>query len=164
MTRTRPILIVDDDPDAVALTKHALAKAGIKTQIDVMADGAHAIGYLKEKRIRRQGPLMLFYDGDPDRGDLVAHVAVPVGATVLAPPPPIEVLELPAVREAATYVHRGPGREVSGLYGDLARWAEERGYQSAGHGRDVLIEPYPDEAGNSVNELQLPLVPRSDGP
>ena len=36
--RTRPILIVDDDPDAVALTKHALAKAGIKTQIDVMQE------------------------------------------------------------------------------------------------------------------------------
>ena len=55
--RTRPILIVDDDPDAVALTKHALAKAGIKTQIDVMQDGAHAISYLKEKLALTDGNL-----------------------------------------------------------------------------------------------------------
>ena len=50
-SRTRPILIVDDDPDAVALTKHALAKAGIKTQIDVMENGDQAIAYLKQKLV-----------------------------------------------------------------------------------------------------------------
>jgi CheY-like chemotaxis protein len=62
--RTRPILIVDDDPDAVALTKHALAKAGIKTQIDVTQDGAHAIAYLKQKLAEGEHalPLLLFLD------------------------------------------------------------------------------------------------------
>ncbi|HVS54444.1 MAG TPA: response regulator [Opitutaceae bacterium] len=63
-SRTRPILIVDDDPDAVALTKHALAKAGIKTQIDVMDDGAQAIAYLKQKLAEGEHalPLLLFLD------------------------------------------------------------------------------------------------------
>ncbi len=62
--RTRPILIVDDDPDAVALTKHALAKAGIKTQIDVMEDGEHAIAYLKDRLAQGDHmlPLLLFLD------------------------------------------------------------------------------------------------------
>jgi CheY-like chemotaxis protein len=62
--RTRPILIVDDDPDAVALTKHALAKAGIKTQIDVMEDGHEAIAYLKERLNEGDHalPLLLFLD------------------------------------------------------------------------------------------------------
>ena len=62
--RTRPILIVDDDPDAVALTKHALAKAGIKTEIDVMEDGAHAITYLKTGLAQGDHalPLLIFLD------------------------------------------------------------------------------------------------------
>jgi len=62
--RTRPILIVDDDPDAVALTQHALAKAGIKTQIDVMENGDHAINYLKDKLAQGAHtlPLLLFLD------------------------------------------------------------------------------------------------------
>lgn len=62
--RTRPILIVDDDPDAVSLTKHALAKAGIKTQVDVMEDGEDAIAYLKQKLAEGDYalPLLLFLD------------------------------------------------------------------------------------------------------
>jgi CheY-like chemotaxis protein len=61
---SRPILIVDDDPDAVALTKHALAKAGIKAQIDVIADGQHAITYLKDRLVQGDDalPLLLFLD------------------------------------------------------------------------------------------------------
>lgn len=62
--RPRPILIVDDDPDAVALTKHALNKAGIKTHIDVMENGDHAIRYLKGKLAEGDHalPLLLFLD------------------------------------------------------------------------------------------------------
>lgn len=62
--RTRPILIVDDDPDAVALTKHALTKAGIKTQVDVMDDGHDAIAYLKARLVEGDHalPLLLFLD------------------------------------------------------------------------------------------------------
>jgi CheY-like chemotaxis protein len=61
---TRPILIVDDDDDAITLTKHALAKAGIKTRIDVMDDGAHAIAYLKARLAEGEHtlPLLLFLD------------------------------------------------------------------------------------------------------
>ena len=60
----RPILIVDDDPDAVALTKHALAKAGIKAQVDVTENGDHAINYLKDRLAQGEHtlPLLLFLD------------------------------------------------------------------------------------------------------
>ena len=61
---TRPILIVDDDPDAVALTKRSLAKAGIKAQVDVMDDGRHAIAYLKDRLAQGDHtlPLLVFLD------------------------------------------------------------------------------------------------------
>jgi CheY-like chemotaxis protein len=63
-SRTRPILIVDDDDDAVTLTKHTLAKAGIKTQIDVMENGDRAIAYLKARLAEGEHslPLLLFLD------------------------------------------------------------------------------------------------------
>jgi CheY-like chemotaxis protein len=64
LSGTRPILIVDDDPDAVALTKHALTKAGIKAQIDVIEQGAQAITYLKDRLAEGDHtlPLLLFLD------------------------------------------------------------------------------------------------------
>lgn len=63
-SRTRPVLIVDDDDDAVTLTKHTLAKAGIKTQIDVMENGDRAIAYLKARLAEGEPslPLLLFLD------------------------------------------------------------------------------------------------------
>lgn len=63
-SRTRPILIVDDDPDAVTLTKHALAKAGIKTEVDAMENGDQAIAYLKARLALGDHtlPLLLFLD------------------------------------------------------------------------------------------------------
>ena len=63
-SRTRPILVVDDDDDAITLIKHALAKAGIRSQIDVMEDGAHAIAYLKARLTEGEHsfPLLLFLD------------------------------------------------------------------------------------------------------
>lgn len=62
--RIRPILIVDDDQDAVTLTKHALAKAGIKTEVDVRENGDHAIAYLQERLTEGEHtlPLLLFLD------------------------------------------------------------------------------------------------------
>ena len=38
----------------------------------------------------------------------------------------------------------------------LSEWAERNGYEVAGPGRDVVLEP-PGDAGAGVFELQLPL-------
>ena len=63
-TRDRPILIVDDDPVAVALTTRVLAQANITAQIDVIHDGTRAIDYLQQKLIEgaHSLPLLLFLD------------------------------------------------------------------------------------------------------
>jgi CheY-like chemotaxis protein len=45
----RPILIVDDDPHAVELAKHALTQAGFEAPIDVRKRSVNAIAYLKSK-------------------------------------------------------------------------------------------------------------------
>lgn len=57
-------MIVDDDPDAVALTKHALSKAGIPNPVVVKSDGASAIAYLGEcaKSGSDALPLLVFLD------------------------------------------------------------------------------------------------------
>ena len=62
--RGRSILIVDDDPAAVALTRHAIAKAGIQAHIDVIHDGALAIEHLNQKLHEGSHtlPLLLFLD------------------------------------------------------------------------------------------------------
>jgi len=56
---SRPILIVDDDPDAIILTTRALNKAGIKNHIDAVPSGERAVAYLKE-RLTAKGKLPLF--------------------------------------------------------------------------------------------------------
>lgn len=60
----RAILIVDDDPDALALTQHALAKAGVKARLDVVTGRRRAIGYLKQRLARGESalPLLTFLD------------------------------------------------------------------------------------------------------
>jgi CheY-like chemotaxis protein len=43
----RPVLIIDDDPDAIDLAKHALKRAQITNPIVTLADGREAIAHLR---------------------------------------------------------------------------------------------------------------------
>lgn len=60
----RPILVVNDDPDALALTQRALAKAGVRARCDVIADRRHAITYLRQRLARGEDalPFLTFLD------------------------------------------------------------------------------------------------------
>lgn len=60
----RPILVIDDNPDALALTQHALACAGVKARLDVVQDSRRAIAYLKGRLARGEQtlPLLTFLD------------------------------------------------------------------------------------------------------
>ncbi len=60
----RPILVVDDDPEAVAMTRRSLQHAGIQAELDVKGDRAAAIGYLRERLARGETwlPLLVFLD------------------------------------------------------------------------------------------------------
>ncbi|MBI5000542.1 MAG: response regulator [Euryarchaeota archaeon] len=50
MNKPRKILLVDDNPDDVKLTKMALTKSNIANDIDVARNGVEAIEYLFGKR------------------------------------------------------------------------------------------------------------------
>jgi len=56
-----PILVVEDDPDAVFFIRRLLEKAGTRRPIDVVSDGESAIAYL-EKHARDSRPLVVFLD------------------------------------------------------------------------------------------------------
>lgn len=70
----RPILVVDHDPAALALTRQALRRAGIRAPLEVKEDSRAAIGYLQDRLERGEAtlPLLIFLDLQPPRGDGVA--------------------------------------------------------------------------------------------
>lgn len=47
MLQHEPILLVEDEPDAITLLQHAFAKVGITNPVHTVHDGEHAIAYLK---------------------------------------------------------------------------------------------------------------------
>lgn len=48
-----PILLVDDEPDAVTLLRHAFARAGITNPLHIASDGDEAIAYLRSASAER---------------------------------------------------------------------------------------------------------------
>jgi DNA-binding transcriptional MerR regulator len=108
--------------------------------------------------VKEAGPYFIFYEGDPGN-DLVACLALPVAEPPAELPPPARYLVLPEVEEAAVTVRNGPAASIFPfVYHDLARWADERGYQAAGPGREVWVHMVDDaaEVGQQVFEIQLP--------
>ena len=55
----RPILVVDHDPAALALTRQALRRAGIRAPLEVKEDCRAAIGYLQDRLERGEASLPL---------------------------------------------------------------------------------------------------------
>ena len=85
------------------------------------------------------GPAVAYYEDAPEGGGRISvHAAFPVAA---APPDgELRVVDLPAVEEAATIVHRGPMEAVVPTGQTLARWIDANGYRSAGYPREVNLE------------------------
>jgi DNA-binding response OmpR family regulator len=48
MPHTHPLLIAEDDEDAVFFLERSLKKAGVKNPVKVVHDGEEAISYLEE--------------------------------------------------------------------------------------------------------------------
>ena len=103
------------------------------------------------------GPAFSFYEGDPERGDLVAYTALPIGDQEVRLPAPVEIVELPAVEEALTAA--GAASELyPATYPQMARWIEDNGYEFDGHGRDVVMNTTPPEGDDELlMEIQWPL-------
>ncbi|WCN78750.1 MerR family transcriptional regulator [Micromonospora sp. LH3U1] len=102
------------------------------------------------------GPGIAWYEPAPgDDGDAVvvhAGVTVDVGATGASD---VAVVDLPAVRTAATIIHHGPMDDVEQSMQVLARWVEENGYRTDGFTREVYLDYCPDTPEKGVTELQL---------
>ncbi|MEV6977706.1 MerR family transcriptional regulator [Kitasatospora sp. NPDC093806] len=116
-------------------------------------------GRLAAAGIDGTGPSVARYEdtGEGD-GSVLIRVAVPIAAPVdPAGEHGFAVVDLPAVEEAATVVHRGSMDGALGSFQALARFIEENGYRSTGYARELYLE-CPDDPAGWVTELQEPVT------
>ena len=106
------------------------------------------------------GPAIVYYEDPAEPSDAITvHAAIPVTA---GPQPGYDfaIVDLPAIRPAATILHRGTMADVTRSLWILAGWIEDNGYLPVGYHREVYLEhgpdkASPDEAGHAVTELQV---------
>ncbi|WP_328374504.1 MerR family transcriptional regulator [Micromonospora zamorensis] len=111
---------------------------------------------LADAGITPAGPSIAWYEPAPgDDGDaVVVHAGVTVGVGAEAASD-VAVVDLPAVRTAATIIHHGPMDDVEESMQVLARWIEDNGYRTDGFAREVYLDYCPDAPEKGVTELQL---------
>ena len=114
---------------------------------------------LEEAAIQTEGPWFLHYDERTD-GTVTPFVAATIGEHAVIDDDRVECVVLPAFDAAVTVFEGVPSHDAIGpLYMELARYAEDHGYQICSVGRDCLLG---NEDGKAVMELQLP-IGREDG-
>jgi DNA-binding transcriptional MerR regulator len=95
---------------------------------------------------------------EPAEGE---QVLVQAGLTVSVEPSAaydFEVVDLPALAEAATIVHRGTMDDADVTYQAAARWIEEHGYRQNGYAREVYLQYGEGDPADWVTELQLEIT------
>lgn len=102
------------------------------------------------------GPAIAWYENTPDGEGVVVHATLPVDADP-ACDHDFAVVDLPAIEQAATIVHRGSMEGVMSTIQTLARWIDDNGYRSAGLNRELYLETGAD-TGAWVTELQEPIA------
>ena len=110
---------------------------------------------LDRAQVMPTGPSLAWYEDAPDGGVLV-HAGLPV---TIEPGSydGFDVVDLPAVEQAATIVHRGVMDDVMPTVQTLAQWIDAHGYKSTGYNRELYIS-YGDGPGPWAVELQEPVV------
>jgi effector-binding domain-containing protein len=101
------------------------------------------------------GPPIAYYE-DPARpsDEVIVHAGIPVAAGPRTGDA-FAVVDLPAIRPAATIIHRGTMEDVRQSLWNLAGWIEDHGYRPVGYHREVYLDYDPDDAGQGVTELQV---------
>lgn len=92
---------------------------------------------------------------EPAEGEAVV---VHAGVAVAVDPSPaydFEVVDLPALAEAATIVHRGTMDDVDTSYQAVAAWIEAHGYRQNGFAREVYVRYGEGDPAGWETELQL---------
>ena len=113
------------------------------------------------------GPDLAWYEpvGDGDREDSGPNtITLYAGATVSVDPGTADtgttqdfaILDLPAVQQAATIVHRGSMDAVLPTVQTLARWIEASGHRATSLGREFYLQSCGPQ-DSWVTEIQVPL-------
>jgi effector-binding domain-containing protein len=93
------------------------------------------------------GPAIVYYEDPAEPSDAVTvHAAIPVTADPRHGYD-FAIVDLPAIRPAATILHRGTMADVTRSLWILAGWIEDNGYRPVGYHREVYLEHGPDTAG-----------------
>jgi effector-binding domain-containing protein len=111
------------------------------------------------------GPAIVYYEDPAEPSDAITvHAAIPVTA---GPQHGYDfaIVDLPAIRPAATILHRDTMADVTRSLWILAGWLEDNGYRPVGYHREVYLEhgpdtacpdpASPDEAGPGVTVAEL---------
>jgi DNA-binding transcriptional MerR regulator len=106
------------------------------------------------------GPAISYYEDGPDGDSVVVHATLPVNAEP-GDGPDFAIVDLPAIQQAATVVHRGSMDNVMATIQVLAGWIEDNGYRASGYPREFYLE-CPEDTTQWVTELQEPIA--QDGP
>jgi len=102
------------------------------------------------------GPGVAYYEPLED-GRVTVHAGCPVPAGTVAAG--FDVVDLPAIEQAATLIHRGRMDDVMPSVQALARWIEANGYTSTGYNRELYLDyGMGDDPQQWVTELQEPVV------
>ena len=72
----------------------------------------------------------------------------------------VDIVDLPALAQAATLVHRGSMDNCMASYQTLAQWIEANGYRSVGYARELYLD-CPEDQDKWVTELQEPIAPQA---
>lgn len=99
--------------------------AAVSTLLDTLTERAAAAGLI--------GVPVRTYYGRPDGSKIDVAVGLPATAAVAG----LELVELPAVDQAASVVHRGPAEEIADAWQTLDVGLEERGLESYGMHRQI---------------------------
>ncbi|WP_458690890.1 MerR family transcriptional regulator [Nocardia tengchongensis] len=105
--------------------------------------------------IRPSGPGIAHYDDSPD-GGIVVHAGIEVCAP-LRDDDGLRIVDLPAIEQAATIVHRGSMAASLPTFQALGRWIDANGYRSVGYPREINLE-CPANLDDWVTEFQEPIA------
>lgn len=113
---------------------------------------------LEQAGVPITGPSTAWYS-DTDDGSVMVHATLTIDEPLScsAGASGFEVIELPAIDQAAVAVHRGTFDDVEATGQALLKWVDDNGYQPVGYHREMDIECGPDNQWTV--ELQQQIEP-----
>jgi DNA-binding transcriptional MerR regulator len=105
-------------------------------------------------------PIAYYLPAPTGPGDetITVHAAFPIGGVTVADPG-FDLVDLPAVEQAATALHHGSMSEAFRTGQQIATWIDDNGFATEGPGfaREVYLDCPPGEFDMWVTELQVPV-------